>query len=56
VSEALTGAKLRYTELEKLSYAVVMASRKLKHYFTSHPVSPTGRVSAPLGGTPRKGP
>lgn len=33
------GAKLCYTELEKMAYAVVMASRKLKHYFTAHPIT-----------------
>ena len=39
ILEALAGPKLRYTELEKMAYAVVMASRKLKHYFTSHPIT-----------------
>ena len=32
-SETLDGAKKFYTEMEKVAYAVVMASRKLKHYF-----------------------
>ena len=36
VSEALSGAKLNYSELEKIAYTVVMASRKLKHYFKAH--------------------
>ena len=36
ISEALPGAKLNYTELEKIAYTVVMASRKLKHYFKAH--------------------
>ena len=36
VSEALSGAKLNYTEIEKITYAVLCASRKLKHYFQSH--------------------
>jgi ribonuclease HI len=35
-SEALSGAKLNYSELEKIAYTVVMASRKLKHYFRAH--------------------
>ena len=35
VLEALSGAKLNYSELEKI-YTVVMASRKLKHYFQAH--------------------
>ena len=36
VSESLQGARVRYTELEKLAYALVMASRKLRHYFQAH--------------------
>jgi hypothetical protein len=36
VSEALQGAKVRYIEMEKLAYALVMASTKLKHYFQAH--------------------
>ena len=38
VSEALQGAKTRYTELEKLAYALLMASRKLRHYFLAHSI------------------
>ena len=33
ISEILDEAKKFYTEMEKVAYAVVMASRKLKHYF-----------------------
>jgi hypothetical protein len=36
VSEALSGSKLFYSEMEKMAYAVVMAKRKLHHYFQSH--------------------
>ena len=36
ILEALSGAKLNYSEFEKISYTVVMASRKLKHYFQAH--------------------
>ena len=39
VSEALSRAKLNYTEVEKVAYAVLMASRKLKHYFQAHEIS-----------------
>lgn len=39
MSEALEGAKLCYSELDKMAYAVVMASQKLKHYFTIHPIT-----------------
>ena len=35
VSEALNGLKLLYSEMEKMAYAVVMAARKLRHYFQS---------------------
>jgi hypothetical protein len=33
VSEVLSPSKKNYTELEKVLYAVLMASRKLRHYF-----------------------
>jgi hypothetical protein len=36
VSEALSGSKLLYSKLEKIAYAVVMATRKLRHYFKAH--------------------
>ena len=32
-SEALNRSKLLYSEMEKMAYAVVMAARKLRHYF-----------------------
>ena len=32
ISEALSGSKLLYSEMEKMAYAVVMAARKLRHY------------------------
>ena len=38
VSEALSGAKKFYSELEKMAYVVVMASRKLKHYFQGYTI------------------
>ena len=36
VSEALLGSKLFYSELETIAYVVIMASRKLRHYFEGH--------------------
>jgi hypothetical protein len=36
VSEVLSPSKRNYTELEKVLYAVLMASRKFRHYFQSH--------------------
>jgi hypothetical protein len=38
VSEVLTTSKCNMTELEKIAYAVVMASRKLHHYFEAFKV------------------
>jgi len=38
VSEALSGSKLLYSEMEKMAYAVIMASRKLRYYFQSHKI------------------
>jgi hypothetical protein len=35
-SEALYGLKIFYYELEKIAYAVIMAARKLRHYFEGH--------------------
>jgi hypothetical protein len=39
VSEALSGSKLLYSELEKIAYTVLMATRKLRHYFEAHKVT-----------------
>jgi ribonuclease HI len=36
VSEVLSLSKKNYTELEKVLYAVLMASRKLQHYFLAY--------------------
>jgi hypothetical protein len=33
VSEALSGSKIYYSEIDKIAYTVLTASRKLKHYF-----------------------
>lgn len=38
VSEALSGSKLFYLGLEKIAYAVIMSSRKLRHHFEAHKV------------------
>jgi hypothetical protein len=46
VSEALSGSKLLYSKLEKIAYAVVMATRKLRHYFEAHRV--TGLTDHPF--------
>jgi len=38
VSEVLHEAKARYSETHKLLYAILIASRKLRHYFQAHKV------------------
>ena len=45
-SDALFGSKLFYSELEKIAYAVIMATRKLRHYFEGHK-DQGGHESAP---------
>jgi hypothetical protein len=39
ISEVLHDAKTRYLEVHKLLYAVLIASRKLHHYFQAHKIS-----------------
>jgi ribonuclease HI len=36
ISEILSPSKKNYTELEKVLYVALMASRKLRHYFQSY--------------------
>jgi len=38
ISEVLHEAKARYLEMHKLIYAIIIASRKLRHYFQAHRV------------------
>ncbi|XP_057247196.1 uncharacterized protein LOC130589714 [Beta vulgaris subsp. vulgaris] len=38
ISHAYRGAESRYSEAEKIVFALVMASRKLKPYFQAHPI------------------
>ena len=47
ISEVLIESKQRYPHWQKLVYGVFMASRKLKQYFFSHPITVVS--SAPLG-------
>ena len=39
ISEVLSETKTRYPHIQKLIYAIVLARRKLRHYFESHPVT-----------------
>jgi hypothetical protein len=47
ISEVLSDTKTRYPQVHKLLYAVVLARRKLRHYFEAHPVTVVS--SFPLG-------
>jgi hypothetical protein len=38
VSQALTGSKKYYSEMEKICYAFIMSARKLRHYFEAHTI------------------
>jgi ribonuclease HI len=39
ISEVLSETKAHYPQVQKLLYAVVLARRKLRHYFEAHPVT-----------------
>jgi ribonuclease HI len=39
ITEVLSETKARYPQIQKLLYAVVLARRKLRHYFEAHPVT-----------------
>jgi hypothetical protein len=47
ISEVLANSKTRYPQIQKVLYAVLIAKRKLWHYFESHPVMVVS--SFPLG-------
>jgi len=47
ISEVLSETKTRYPQIQKLIYAVVLAGRKLRHYFEAHSVTVVS--SSPLG-------
>ena len=47
IGEVLTDAKVRYPQVQKLLYVVLMVTWKFLHYFTDHEVSVV--TSYPLG-------
>ena len=46
ISKVFSDSKARYPQIQKLLYAILIAKRKLHHYFESHPV--TDVMSFPL--------
>ena len=38
LSQAFQGAEVKYPRLEKVSFALIVASRKLRPYFQAHPI------------------
>jgi hypothetical protein len=47
ISEVLLKTKVRYPQIQKLLYAIVLTRHKLHHYFEGHPVTVVS--SFPLG-------
>jgi hypothetical protein len=45
ISEVLHEGKTRYLEVHKLLSAVLIASRKLRHYFQAHKISVVNLIS-----------
>jgi hypothetical protein len=39
ISEVLANSMTRYPQIQKLLYTILVAKRKLRHYFESHPVT-----------------
>src|SRR5574338_1432107 len=38
ISKRFAGAEMNYSKIEKLAYCLLIASRKLRPYFQSHPI------------------
>ena len=44
VSSLLQGARSRYSDVQKLLFGLLMASRKLRHYFQAHEITVVTRL------------
>ena len=47
ISEVVSETKVQYPQIQKLIFAVILARRKLQHYFLGHPITVVS--SFPLG-------
>jgi hypothetical protein len=47
VSEVLSNSKTRYSQIQKLEYAVLITKRKLRNYFDAQPITVVSKY--PLG-------
>jgi hypothetical protein len=47
ISEVLSETKVRYPQIQKLLYAIILIRHKLHHYFEGHPMTMVS--SFPLG-------
>jgi hypothetical protein len=47
VSEVLSNSKTRYSQMQKLVYAILMTKSNLQHYFDVHPITVVSKY--PLG-------
>ena len=39
INKVLIRAEIRYLKIEKIAYAILIAARKLHHYFQAHPIN-----------------
>jgi hypothetical protein len=47
VSEVLSDSKMRYSQMQKLVYVILMTKHKLRHYIDAHPITVVSKY--PLG-------
>jgi hypothetical protein len=47
VNEVLSDSKMRYSQMQKLVYVILMTKHKLRHYFDAHPITVVSKY--PLG-------